>query len=271
MKVTIVDSWKQVRGHWKHVMMWFTYHFAVFILCITNAVFLIYHVSDFNIDVDNPTNIMLTIVGFLFAFAGINIYSIFNTNIETEKSRLNDLANRYEIQMLITTEQSRFALSIARLQLVGQLITTSTVLNSQFLEWIYAGKKQVHYLMDYLSRLYDSGNHRKFEELYADVLFLKRGLLCQLIPFSERISKSELFFQGKSLAKQQALSELNSFIHSVKTMEDYDFFLKQEPIDFKKTEIPSAKLQLRIADWWIATKAVFCPKDNKIRIIKDFS
>lgn len=270
MKIAVVNSWKQVRGHWRHVMLWFTYHFVVFILCITNIVFLIVHLGDFTIDVNNSSNILLTIVGFLFAFAGINIYSIFNTNIEAEKSRLDEQANRYENQMLITTEQSRFALSIARLQLVGQLITSTTVLNSQFIEWIFAGKKQVNYLIDYLSRLYDSGNHRKFEELYADVLFLERGLLCQLMPFSETISKSRYFFQGQSSAKQnQAIEELKSLINVVKAIENYDFFQKRELIDSEDRESPPIKLQLRVAGWWMATKAVFSPKNNRIHIIKE--
>lgn len=56
-------------------------------LCITNIVFFIYNWGDLRLQINDTTNILLTIIGFLFAFAGINIYSIFNTNIETEKAK----------------------------------------------------------------------------------------------------------------------------------------------------------------------------------------
>ena len=54
-------------------------------LCTINIVFLIANWGELHVNIDSATNILLTIIGFLFAFAGINIYSIFNTNIESEK------------------------------------------------------------------------------------------------------------------------------------------------------------------------------------------
>ena len=67
------------------------------ILCLSNAVFLLKHLLDFEIDVHDMGNVMLTIIGFLFAFAAINIYSIFNTNVDEEKGRIVQLTQEYEL------------------------------------------------------------------------------------------------------------------------------------------------------------------------------
>ena len=83
MNIIIIDKLSKVaESHRNSVILWFAYHFFSITLCIVNIIFFIYNWQDWTISLENETNILLTIIGFLFAFAGINIHSIFNTNIE---------------------------------------------------------------------------------------------------------------------------------------------------------------------------------------------
>ena len=90
MQFLIVDKLSNVAEHHRRsVTLWFFYHFVMVCLCTINIVFLIVNWCELHVNIDSATNILLTIIGFLFAFAGINLYSIFNTNIESGKEAKN--------------------------------------------------------------------------------------------------------------------------------------------------------------------------------------
>lgn len=122
----IVDKLSNVAtNHRRSVVMWFCYHFFMVVLCCINILFFIINWTDLSLCINDVTNILLTIIGFLFAFAGINIYSIFNTNIEAEKERLIEIREKYSQIMDITLEEMTFSANTTKLQLYGQLIFTS--------------------------------------------------------------------------------------------------------------------------------------------------
>ncbi len=52
----------------------------------SRKLFFMCHFSDYKFVPTASASLLFTFVGFLFAFAGINIYSIFNTNVENEKT-----------------------------------------------------------------------------------------------------------------------------------------------------------------------------------------
>ena len=96
----IVDKYSDVPPeHKRAVKRWFFFQFFMVALCTINIIFFICNWGDLRLQINDTTNILLTIIGFLFAFAGINIYSIFNTNIETEKAKMIELQKEYSHQM----------------------------------------------------------------------------------------------------------------------------------------------------------------------------
>ena len=78
-------KYSRKRSFWKY-----TYYITMTILAIVNSVFLICNWYSLSLQLSNES-LLLSVVGFFFAFAGINIYSIFNTNIDSEKNALHEL------------------------------------------------------------------------------------------------------------------------------------------------------------------------------------
>lgn len=186
----IVDKLSNVATrHRRTVTMWFCYHFLMVVLCCTNIIFFIRNWYDLTLCVNDITNILLTIIGFLFAFAGINIYSIFNTNIEAEKERLIEMREMYSQKMSNTLEQLEFSANLTKIQLYGQLIFTSQKNNSQILEWIQKSFDIIQEIENLLRKTYKQDNIEQYYQKKNDIIAVVRGISYLANTFMEKVSK----------------------------------------------------------------------------------
>jgi len=106
------------------------YHIAMALLAITNSVFLLYNLKSWKIDIDQ-TALLLTVIGILFAFGGIYVYSVFNANIDAEKRAINDLQERYKREL---EQANKGLLSVHKLMSLyqkGQLIVNAPTISIQ--------------------------------------------------------------------------------------------------------------------------------------------
>lgn len=197
MKFIIVDRISQAaESHRRSVIFWFAYHFLTVGLCITNIVFFVWNWNDFTVSLTNETNILLTIIGFLFAFAGINIYSIFNTNIEAEKARLVEMRKKYAETMDSSLRSMNFASDMSKLLLYAQMTYSLKTNNSQLLEWL-------NQISDTVGRVKASLDNARLSETNAvycsmsnDVTALVRGLGYLSNTFVQYIESNETMFFG---------------------------------------------------------------------------
>lgn len=189
----LVDDFHIVRKYRRSFVWNYIYHMAMAILAITNVLFFIYNWKDISIEID-VTTIMLTFLGFLFAFAGINIYSIFNTNVESEKETLRELASKYEDSLGIL---DRFMLNIKKLgvmQQLGLLITTSPNMTSQHYSWLRKCEKLYCSQEKFLREMYKAGERNKAIEYLADFTDVCQGISVSLSAYIERINKDKNYF-----------------------------------------------------------------------------
>ena len=217
--------------HKSAVKYWFFFNFVMVALCVINILFFICNWADFRLQINDTTNILLTIIGFLFAFAGINIYSIFNTNIESEKAKMIELQNKYSMQMELTIHKMKFYDSIHQLQLYSQLIFNLTKTNSQIFEWVDKVKMLCTVIQEFVEESKKRDTVETFESDNDNLIALYRGLKYQQKSFLNRIVNSPSdFFQGMDSKNQDALVDNISnmlaaidFLDQDENLEDYDF------------------------------------------------
>ena len=191
----IVDKLSEVPPkHKKALIWWFIYQFFVITLCVINTAFLVYNWQDLRLQINDTTNILLTIIGFLFAFAGINIYSIFNTNIETEKSKMIELQQEYSLQIHNSMQRMDFYGSIYKLQLYTQLILSSSKANSQLFEWVDKASNLCQEINNYLTHSRDKMTMNEHDHVKADLLALLRGFKYQIKEFCLKVKNDNNFY-----------------------------------------------------------------------------
>ena len=199
-KFLIVDKLSNVAAnHRRAVIMWFGYHFFMVALCCINILFFILNWSDLTLCVNDVTNILLTIIGFLFAFAGINIYSIFNTNIEAEKERLIEIREQYSKTMNDTLEEMNFSANITKLQLYGQLIFTSQKSNSQLLDWMQKTSDIIKEIKKSLEQFKTQKILEQYLQRKNDVIAVSRSIGYLANMFYSEISKTKTTYFNLSL------------------------------------------------------------------------
>lgn len=197
MKVIIIDKISRVaESHRRSVILWFTYHFITISLCIVNIAFFICNWQDLTISLENETNILLTIIGFLFAFAGINIYSIFNTNIEAEKARLEEMRYKYEKAMDDSIKNMKFISDISKLQSYSQMTYSLKKNNSQLLEWLNQISETAKSIKSSIDWTRDNETYSAFCSKSSDVTALVRSIGYMSNNFIQFIENHEQDFFG---------------------------------------------------------------------------
>lgn len=221
----IVSKFSDVPAeHKSAVKSWFFFHFFMLALCVINILFFICNWADLRLQINDTTNILLTIIGFLFAFAGINIYSIFNTNFESEKAKMIELQNKYSMQMELTIHKMKFYDSIHQLQLYSQLIFNLTKTNSQIFEWV----DKVKMLCTVIQKFVEDSKKRDtvdtFESDKDNLVALYRGLKYQQKSFLNKIVNSQsVFFQGMDSKNQKALVEnISTMLNAIDFLDEDD-------------------------------------------------
>jgi hypothetical protein len=212
---------------------------AMAVLAITNVVFFIYIWNDIKVVVDQTT-LLLTFLGFLFAFAGINIYSIFNTNVEAEKERLIELASKYEEALKMS---DNFMLNIKKLgvmQQIGLLITTTPKMTNQHFSWIQKCNKLYKTQEEFIRKLYDVGARDKAIEYLSDFTDVCQGISASLIPYIDKIKSDGNHYFEEDFGEV----DRNNFIQEVSDMKtcldkvDSFTFVEKE----KQTESDTSKI-----------------------------
>jgi hypothetical protein len=207
-------------------LKWF-YYISTSLLCLTNIVFFIYHFFDWKIEINTPTSLLLTFIGFLFAFAGINIYSIFNTNIEFERKRLDDLYNSYKVDIECTMSSLKNARDLVRYYQLCQLMISSSRLNSQSLEIINSLNSNIDMYKQSLYSLYINGFTNDYKNIMQHFMELSRGMHQMLNDFSNKLKdehfKKTFFEEASQTLQDQYKKGLNDLITTLRQLEDYDF------------------------------------------------
>ena len=174
-------------SHIKKVIR-YGYHFSMIIICVVSLFFIWgpkAHIEFSNLN--NITTLMLAVIGFLFAFAGINIYSIFNTNIDEEKNRLNELVNSYRSKLQFTIDQWDYSKKLIKYYQTCQMIIDSKEFNAQIYDWVFSIERQVVIFSDYLIKMYNCKQEREYVSFKQDLLDITRGINIQLSTFEEKM------------------------------------------------------------------------------------
>lgn len=178
----------------------FKYGFYItsFVLISVNTAFLIWNWNDLTIDVDANT-IFLTFVGFLFAFAGINIYSIFNTNIENEKEALRQLELQYKRALELSVKGLQFPQDLIEVYLSCHYAVDAPAFNINSMQTIKDVEEKMLKLRDTVQKFKDTYRDADFE-LYREMLQKQaNGLEYILIEHKRKIKYNGYFDKNKDL------------------------------------------------------------------------
>lgn len=242
-----VDDLNIVRKYRKSFVWNHIYHMTMTVLALTNVVFFIYNWKDMKVMVDEPT-LILTFLGFLFAFAGINIYSIFNTNVEAEKETLRNLANNYEESLRMLDS---FMLSIKKLgvmQQTGLLITTTPKMTNQHFSWLQKCTNLYKAQEEFLRNIYNAGIRDKANEYLADFTDVCQGISVSLTAYLDRINKEEEQYFDAGFDERdrkefiERVMELKIYLDNI---ESFSFIQEIAPNNEKKTDKLSTCEKLR--------------------------
>lgn len=231
-------------GSRKKVVLWYGYQIVMLVLAVTNIGFFIYNITDLQIDIDT-TAIFITFVGFLFAFAGINIYSIFNTNIEEEKKRLTDLSAIYEEEIGNTTLLLDFSRKQIKYHQLSMVICDSRNFNGQIQEWLGEMDGIISEFTEFLYALSqeDTDNYEKMSKDFIDIT---RGVYYALNNFQTKLnSQADQFFQAVDQnTRNMVIEQLNTMCSKLNNLQTMDFSVRDE-----KLEIITER-QMKLGEVW---------------------
>lgn len=199
------------------------YFFYIVMSClaIINIIFFFCYWQDLELHLSEET-LMLTVVGFFFAFAGINIYSIFNTNIENEKQALIDLESNYEKRLELSEKELQFPRDLIRTYNTAQYLSSSKAFHPSSFDWIITIKNNLSEMRDFVSGFKGCGDEHKFEMYRTDLVNLSQGILL-LLRDHERVVESDSFFINKSEEKENYRKRLNGLIKFVDGLRTYAY------------------------------------------------
>lgn len=243
------------RKRWK-TLGWYTYQLAMISVCCVTIALVYANKIELQSKLDSPTTILLATIGFLFAFAGINIYSIFNTNIEEEKGRLRDLQNEYESAMKYEKTQGEYARKLLVYYQTCQMVTDSRIFNPQIYEWLFDLRRYIAECKEYILLLYTEKRESSYVTFRDDFWYISRGIKIQLRAFEDRIKdRKSTFFNAVTVSdKRNFLSVLDEEIKEVESLEYYDYTGKTRKKIVAKEPQP---LKDRLVTAWISLKNVF--------------
>lgn len=226
MRYIIIKRWADYNGSRWLCLGWFFYHFLMVCLVVINLAFFVYNFTSLEFTPTETTSLILTFVGFLFAFAGINIYSIFNTNVESEKRMLYDLKDEYEKKMTEATRAMEFSKALVRVHILGRLMVEPKNANSQFLDNLDKASRLLIKAKEYLietEAILPSQEHRVKQEELRDISL---GIKVQI---EERIMYNNTYFITYEYnLKNEAKTELKKFIALLESFIDGSAFLTEE-------------------------------------------
>ena len=205
----------------------YSFYFAMFVLGITNTVFLIYNWNDWTPQL-NSESVLLSVVGFFFAFAGINLYSIFNTNIENEKEALRNLAKRYDGELNLSSRMLQFPQEMIMIWNTCQYVATSSAIHRNSFSWLTELRSRLKSQRDFVQDLKDHYRTSQYERYRSDLTNLAMGVKSSLQQHKERIEKDKTFFKPLPSNEGNYMGQLNSLIKFVKELSEYEYEIEPE-------------------------------------------
>jgi hypothetical protein len=231
-------------GSRRRVVLWYGYQIVMLVLAVTNIGFFIYNITDLQIDIDS-TAIFITFVGFLFAFAGINIYSIFNTNIEEEKKRLTDLSAIYEEEIANTTLLLDFSRKQIKYHQLSMVICNSKKFNGQIQEWLGEMDDIISEFTGFLYGLSqeDADNYEKMSKDFIDI---SRGVYYAFNNFQAELnSLGDQFFQNVDHnTRSIVMEQLNLMCSKLNNLQTKNFSVQDENIEI------ITERQMKLGEAW---------------------
>lgn len=184
------------------------YHISMAVLALTNSIFLIYNIKGWEVSID-PSSILLTFIGFFFAFGGMYVYSIFNANVDAEKKAINDLRERYEIELDQANKDMLSVRKLLSLYQIGQLIVSLPRFSTQHFAWVQQFGSLFKEQKDYLGTLFMNASplYRSYK---TDFTAVCRGISDSMRFLVERVENDqEAYFEGSGLSKVDRDTYLN--------------------------------------------------------------
>ena len=181
-------TFSRKKAFWKY-----TYYITMSILAVTNTVFLICNWSNLSLQFSNES-LLLSVVGFFFAFAGINIYSIFNTNIDSEKSALQELQKKYDGELRLSALMLRFPQELIMIWHTSQYISSAKEMNGKSFDWLRDLKKRMKSQREFVQGLRDHYQIEIHEHYRDDLANLAQGVLMVMKQHQDRINNNDEFF-----------------------------------------------------------------------------
>lgn len=216
------------RDGWWATFVWYFCLIVLTLMAGMNIAFFIVNFQDLTITIDD-TAIYITFVGFLFAFAGINIYSIFNTNIEEEKKRLFDLNEQYKAEIERTICLLDYSKKHIKYYQLSQMLAGSSRFNAQVSDWLSEFDELATSSSEFLYQLSQVDND-EYQEMSGDFYDINRSVHYLLKEFQERITKanSTFFNEVENSLKKEFLDQLDSIVKTVNEYQTKDFSIVEE-------------------------------------------
>lgn len=196
----------------------YSFYIVMSCLAIINIAFFICNWRGMELHLSKET-LMLTVVGFFFAFAGINIYSIFNTNIEFEKQSIKDLEGRYEERLRLSEKELHFPRLMIRTYQTAQYLAVTSSLNIGSWDWIWTIKRNLIEMRDFVMKFKENGQEEKFEAYRADLKDLSQGILVLLKDHQNKVENDSFFKEMPEEAAnyKEKLKDLLNFVNDLRS------------------------------------------------------
>ena len=199
----------------------YAFYFTMTCLAIINIVFFICNWYDLQLDL-NKESVLLSVVGFFFAFAGINIYSIFNTNIENEKQSIRELKERYDNQLKLSEKELQFPKELIKVYQTAQYLASTETLNINSFDWIRTIKNVMDEMRNFVKHFKECENDYKFEMYRTDLVNLSQGVLV-LLKHHKSIIGEGSFFNSSIAEKDNYTNKLDELIGFVEETRTYSY------------------------------------------------
>ena len=249
------------KDHWLSLLIWYFFLFSLVLIAGVNFTFFLVNWQDLTIIIDD-TAIYITFVGFLFAFAGINIYSIFNTNIEEEKKRLSDLYEKYKEEMYRTMDILEYSKKYIKYYQLCQMITNSVKFNAQIGNWLDELDSLARDSSDFLYKL-SHIDKEEFGAMSADFTDINRSVYYLLCSFRDALSiKERHFFDEVERGEEnEFFAKIDNVITLVNKYQTKDFSEPEIVEENHESKAPSIRDGVKMI--WNALLEKF--KRNKTR------
>jgi len=214
----------------KKVFWKYTFYITMSILAVTNTAFLICNWQDLKPNL-NQESLLLSVVGFFFAFAGINIYSIFNTNIENEKAALQELKRKYDGELKLSSEMLQFPQELIMIWHTSQYIAMANVMQGKSFDWLRDLKKRMKRQRDFVQDLRDHYRTEVHNRYRDDLSNLAKGVLMVLKQHQASINSHDAFFSPLPSNKDNYNSVLNDVISFLDETVTFEYEPEIPPVE----------------------------------------